>query len=73
MNDRDEQMSAFDEAMSSARVLLPFWQELSAGQMRDLANGLRWLAEHFEQAATMPSLAPYKLERLRDLHATGNG
>jgi hypothetical protein len=72
MNDRDE-MTAFDEAMSSCRVLLPFWNELSAGQMRDLANGLRWLAEHFEQAVSVPSLAAYKLERLRDLHATGNG
>jgi hypothetical protein len=68
-----DEESTFDQAMSSCRVLLPFWQNLSAGQIRDLASGLRWLADHFEQAAGVPSLAAYKLERLRDLHATGNG
>lgn len=72
MNPSDE-MTAFDEAMSAVRVLLPMWRELGPRQSRDLANGLRWLADHFEQAHATPSLAAFKLERLRDLHRRGEG
>jgi hypothetical protein len=69
----EDQGTAFDDAMSACRVLLPLWQELRPGQMRDLANGLRWLAEHFEQANAVPVLPDYKIERLRDLHKRSDG